>query len=195
MTDFSKRQLSLINLSLNIIISEGIQSLTIKNLSAKAKISEPAIYRHFNSKFDILYNILVFFEEQSSKYLGEIKESNLPEVEKLKSFFLTTCKRFNTHKAFALIMFSEEIFSNDIKLKEKLLTIISKQKKVLISIIIEAQKNNIIVSDIPEEHIFTLIIGYLRFIVTQWKMNNFEKNLEEIGKEYWSSLEQYFGNK
>jgi len=189
MNHFSKKQLNLINISLDIILKEGIQSLTIKNLSTRAGVTEPAIYRHFKSKFDILYNLLDFFEKHSEIFLENINKNQSVGLEKLKIFFLTHCKRFNDNKAFAIIMFSEEIFINNKELESKLFQIIKKQKKVLISIIHESQKNNLIISDIPEEHIFTLIIGSLRFLVSQWKMTKFKNNLKNMGEEYWISLE------
>jgi len=48
------RQIEIINKSIDIIATKGIQGLTIKNLSKEIGISEPAIYRHFESKTDIL---------------------------------------------------------------------------------------------------------------------------------------------
>ena len=189
MKDFSKKQINLINISLDIILKEGIQSLTIKNLSSRAGVTEPAIYRHFKSKFDILYNLLNFFEKHSEIFLDNISNNKSVGLEKLKIFFLTHCKRFNENKAFAIIMFSEEIFINNNELENKLFQIIAKQKKVLLSIIRESQENNLITPSIPQEHIFTLIIGSLRFLVSQWKMGKFKANLEDMGLEFWKSLE------
>ncbi len=189
MKDFSKKQLNLINISLDIILKEGIQSLTIKNLSTRAGVTEPAIYRHFKSKFDILYSLLDFFEKHSDIFLENIEDNQSVGLEKLKIFFLTHCKRFNEKKAFAIIMFSEEIFINNNELENKLFQIIAKQKKVLLSIIRKSQENNLITSAIPQEHIFTLIIGSLRFLVSQWKMGKFKANLEEMGIEFWESVE------
>ena len=92
------------------------------------------------------------------------------------------------NKAFAIIMFSEEIFTNNKELKKKLFTIMEKQKKFLCSVIIESQDKNEVRSDIPGEHIFVTIIGSLRFLVTQWKMRNFDNYLVEKGNELWQSL-------
>jgi len=187
---FTKRQLNLINLSLDIILNEGIQSLTIRNLSTRAGITEPAIYRHFKSKFDILYNLLDFFDIHSVEFIKVIREDSSDSIGKLKLFFLTHCKRFNENKAFAIIMFSEEIFGADIRLKKKLITIIEKQKRLLIELILEAQKNKLITENIPEEHIFVLLIGSLRFLVTEWKVSGFKKDLLKVGEAYWSSIEK-----
>ena len=189
MKEFSQKQLNLINISLDIILNEGIQSLTIKKLSTRAGVTDPAIYRHFKSKFDILYSLLDFFEKHSEMFLENIINDTSKGLEKMKIFFLTHCKRFNENKAFAIIMFSEEIFIDNEELENKLLQIISKQKKVLMSIIEEAQEQKT-VKDIPKEHIFTLFIGSLRFLVSQWKMNKFKDNLEEMGENFWISLEK-----
>ena len=53
-TELSERQKEIINASLEIIAENGIQSLTIKNLSKKIGLVESAIYRHYESKTQIL---------------------------------------------------------------------------------------------------------------------------------------------
>ena len=50
----TERQQEILDKSIEIISRKGIQGLTIKNLSKEIGISEPAIYRHFESKTDIL---------------------------------------------------------------------------------------------------------------------------------------------
>ena len=49
------RQKQITQIALELIASGGIQNLTIKNIAAQLKITEPAIYRHFNSKAEIGY--------------------------------------------------------------------------------------------------------------------------------------------
>jgi len=45
-----ERKVMIINVARDLVIREGVQALTIKNLSRKNKISEPAVYRHFKNK-------------------------------------------------------------------------------------------------------------------------------------------------
>ena len=47
------RQQEIIDAALALIAEQGIQNLTIKNIAAALKITEPAIYRHFDSKHEI----------------------------------------------------------------------------------------------------------------------------------------------
>ena len=59
----TERQKEIIKASLELITNKGIQGLTIKNLSKKIGVTEPAIYRHFESKTQILISMLEFFKK------------------------------------------------------------------------------------------------------------------------------------
>ncbi len=50
----SERQIQIRDEATKLIASKGIQGFTIKNLSKAIGISEPGLYRHFESKVDIL---------------------------------------------------------------------------------------------------------------------------------------------
>jgi len=52
-SNFTKRQTQIIQASVAIIATKGIQGLTMKKIAASIGISEPAIYRHFASKNEI----------------------------------------------------------------------------------------------------------------------------------------------
>ena len=76
---FTKRQTEIINVSIDIIAERGIQNLTIKNISKSIGISEPAIYRHFDTKMDILLAILSYFKQTNSIVL-EMPEHMIPQM-------------------------------------------------------------------------------------------------------------------
>ena len=60
----TERQEEIIETALELIDSDGIQGLTIKNLSKNIGISEPAIYRHFDSKIHILNTIFEMLKKR-----------------------------------------------------------------------------------------------------------------------------------
>ena len=66
----TERQQQIIEESIKIIDDKGIQGLTIKNLSKAIGISEPGIYRHFESKTEILLSILNNFKEMAIMLAG-----------------------------------------------------------------------------------------------------------------------------
>ena len=56
----SDRQLEIIEAAGKILTASGISGLTIKNLAKEMKFSESAIYRHFESKEEILLMMLQY---------------------------------------------------------------------------------------------------------------------------------------
>ncbi len=52
-----ERQKTIIDEALNIIHESGYEALSIRELATRVKISEPAIYRHFLNKEDIILGI------------------------------------------------------------------------------------------------------------------------------------------
>jgi len=74
MNNQTDRQTEILLVALELIGKKGIQGLTIKNISKEIGISEPAIYRHFASKSDIILGVLSNFKEMAIM-LSEIVEN------------------------------------------------------------------------------------------------------------------------
>ena len=62
----TKRQNEIIDTALNLTASGGIQNLTIKNLADALGITEPAIYRHFKNKSEIVKTMIARFDQTGS---------------------------------------------------------------------------------------------------------------------------------
>ena len=190
MPQFTKRQQEIINTSIELIAENGIQELTIKNLSKNIGIAESAIYRHFDSKFDILLGILSQFKESKTTALAQIESSGVSEIKQLEMVFSQRLKQFTLKPAITAVIFSEEIFQNDKRLSEEVYDIMNKSQKILLSFIENGQKSGVIRNDISAEQLSFTIIGALRFIVTKWRLSGFTFNLEEAGSELWESLKK-----
>jgi len=186
--NFTKRQEEIINVSINIIAENGIQSLTIKNISKKIGISEPAIYRHFENKMDILVTLLSYFKKNNDIILEKTNQKNTNSIQQIHSIFSNHFQQFNKNHALASIIFSEDIFINDKRLSKIVNSIMQSNNIVITNIIEIGQKNKEIRDDIPIEQLTLIIMGSLRLIVKKWKMDNFSFDLEKEGEILWNSI-------
>src|SRR6056297_2041332 len=186
---FTERQNEIINAALDIISSEGIGSLTVKNIGKKLNISDAALYKHFKNKNQIFLGIAKMFENESNRVLKDIINSDLNCIYKIKAFYMNRIKGFLKNKSTTIVLFSEEII-NDKKFTEKISAIMKNHKKILMEEIKRGQKNNKIKDDYSPEHIFTIIMGALRIIVQKWRLYKFKFNLIKKGEELWETLEK-----
>ena len=78
------RQKQILDKSIGIIHSEGIQGFTIKNLSKAIGFTEAAIYRHFKSKNEILCAVLDNFTGKLLEFITTIDENESNSLEKIE---------------------------------------------------------------------------------------------------------------
>ncbi len=185
---FTARQLQIIDAAIELIAEEGIQKLTIKNLSAKVNLTEGAIYRHFTSKMEILLGILKLFKKQKDELVARIADKNLSSLDQLKQTFEQHFIQFSSKPALAAIIFAEEIFQNEKQLADSIASIMEANQKVLEDIIARGQKNNEIRDDILKEQLALIILGAIRLIVAKWHLFGYQFDLKEEGMDLYFSM-------
>lgn len=188
MEGFTSRQLEIINASVKILSRKGLPALTTKTLAKALRITEPAIYRHFESKSDILLAILTQLEGNAKRNLAKAMESREPSFERMESFYLRFLKAVAKAPALVSAVFSQEQFQDDKRLAGKIRAIMNVTREALIEIIEEGVQKKEIRDDIPQEQMALIIMGAMRFLVTNWRIENMGFDLTKKGKETWNSL-------
>lgn len=190
MHDFSERQIEIIGRAIELIAEKSIQELTIKNLAKKLGITDGAIYRHFDSKTDILLGILRLFQSRAEYCIKQACESEQPALARIETLFGNNFKYFNEFPAVTAVIFSESIFQNDSQLAQEVRNLLGMHEKALTCAIQEGQKTGDICTMIPEKDLVRIIIGSMRYVVTKWRLSNFTFDLIEEGRQTLESLEK-----
>ena len=179
----SERQQQIIEESIKIIDEKGIQGLTIKNLSKAIGISEPGIYRHFESKTEILLSILNNFKEMALMLSEMMETYEATAVEKISFMFSKMLELFSETPSMVSVIFSEEIFKNEEILKIKIVEILNLHAQTLEGIILKGQSEKNVRGDIDEKSLALIAMGSLRLLVKRWDMNNHNFNLKTEGNK------------
>lgn len=181
------RQNEIIQKALQLIDSNGIQGLTIKNLSKEIGISEPAIYRHFENKEDIIMNILHMFRQHSEQIMIQVsKKETVPE--QMDVLFEQYMHSFQNNPSLVAVIFSEELFRNEGAQRELTSAIIAKNMTQVTRMLEKGVKQGTIRNDIPCEHLAYMMLGSLRLFVKNWQLSGFQFPLIEKGRELISSI-------
>ena len=172
MVQYTSRQKEIINAAIDLIADKGIQQMTIKNLAIKIGFAEGAIYRHFDSKIEILLGILTMFKDNKNNALSQIQSSAEDDdaLTKLQILFQERFTHFKANPAIAAVIFSEEIFQNDKRLSEEVFSIMQESQAIVRGVIENGQKTGQMRTDISAKQLSLLITGALRLIVTQWRL-------------------------
>lgn len=184
----TERQQEIIEVSLDLISQNGIQGLTIKNLSKKIGISEPAIYRHFDSKVDILIAILDFFTKSTQQIFEKELKNTDSAIDKIEHLYSKHFQFLSAKPSMATVLFSEEIFKNEPILITKIQTVINEKDTILISILEEGQQKGEINQKVEVKYLATIIMGTLRLFVKKWQFSDFSYNLLKEGNKLFETI-------
>lgn len=178
----------IIDEAINIIHNGGYQSLSIRELAKQVKISEPAIYRHFLNKEDIILGILnrMFdFDHLLNKDIESITSSK----NKIKLFILFHFQFLENNREMTSVLFAEDMFNQSEILRNRFFFMIEKRKSLLLKILEEAEdKGEILAIDIKE--LLSIILGTIRVIVLEWRLSNFNFSLLERGNNTIKTLDK-----
>jgi len=189
---FTTKQQKIIDASISLIAEKGIQNLTIKNIAQSIGTSEPAVYRHFENKFDIIMCILESFDSDANNVLSS--KTTTGALENIRIFLFDRYKKCSDKPEIAKVLFSEEYFQNDELLSKKILNIMHSHKGQIDSIIVEGQKTGEIRRDIDAKSIFRIIFGSARLLIKQWALSNYSFDLLEEGSHLWIAQSKILTN-
>jgi TetR/AcrR family transcriptional regulator, fatty acid metabolism regulator protein len=185
---FSDRQQQIINAAIELIAKGGIQELTIKHLSKKIGISEPALYRHFESKTAILEAIQSEFSDKKQAFFSDALVENTLCIDKILKVIKNIFATFAQKPALAAVIFSEEFFQNEQQLAVNVSKIMEQSRLHFLEIVSSGQANRHIRADIPAEHVVIIIMGSLRLIVKNWYLSKYSFDLEIEGVQFGDTL-------
>ena len=184
------RQQDIVNAAINIIARQGYQELTTKRLAEVVGVSEAALYRHFDSKTDLIHKILEYFQSLAQEAMGSIHADIKDPLKQVKAFVMNRYKLFMENPDLARVMFSEEIYENDRSLAEHNLAIMHIHRDQLIKSIKAAQKKKQIRTDLQAIQLFRIIVGSMRLLVMQWQLSSYEFELQKEGVKLWQTIEK-----
>ncbi len=144
---------------LDIIRTEGIKSISTKNLANHAGISEGAIFRHFKSKREIILSIINDVSSDLIESLRAISLDRSNPKERLSNFICTTIRYLNENSGITMLLFSEASHANDAEMMEKLNYIFNSQRILVGKIILDGIAEGTWEESISVEDVTLLYMG------------------------------------
>ena len=183
----SKRQGEIIDHAMELIALGGIQNLTIKNLSARLGVTEPAIYRHFANKFEIVQAMIASFDDAAD---DEITAADREKsgIDGVMAFVESRFRLVVAKPALAQVMFAEEIFMNDADLSAQMLGMMHKHMMKLKTMLAEAREAGEVRADISPDIMLRLIMGPVRLLIKQWGLSGYAFDILAKGHELIDAL-------
>lgn len=180
---YTDRQIEIIEAATRRIDRYGIQNLTIKNLAADIKVTEPALYRHFKSKNDILMSLLNYFIARMENRISSLSVNKQKSpAENLIDLFNFQFKTFTERPAVVSVIFAENIFHFDEGLSIKVAQILDLMQGYVEQNILNGQSKGDFNAEIQSSTLATILLGGIRLTVLKWKLSGNKTDLIQDGR-------------
>ena len=180
------RQAEIVDAALKLIAEQGIQHLTIRNLSTAIGVTEAALYRHFPGKTEIIQAMVSRFEEDVDD-IGELRGWAAIEAALVRRTELVLAK-----PDLARVVFAEELFKDSPEIEQILHGMMQRHYKIMEQHFQEAVEDGAIRADIPMDTLFRLILGPLRLLIKQWGLSGGSFDLCAKRDEMLSLMKELF---
>jgi AcrR family transcriptional regulator len=184
----SDRQFEIIVAAGKILSSSGVGGLTIKNLAREMGFSESAIYRHFDSKEDILVAMLNFLAEDMDERLNQVVSTLKSPKENLEAIFLDQFAFFSKNPHFVVAVFSDGLMEASQKINAAILHIMQVKMKHLMPVIMQGQQQGFFTNTITTEEMMHIIMGSFRLQMFKWRIANFQFDIQRQGKNMLDAI-------
>ncbi len=188
MTTYTGRQWEILNAALDIIASRGIQEMTIKNLARAVKVSEPAIYRHFGSKRQILSSILLYYRQFLMEIFAREAPSGSSHADAIGFLYQEIFNGYMERPQLSMIQFSEELFRHDRRLLQEALGIVELMHDRILGMIKAGVRRGKIQKNVPAKHMAWMVMGTMRMLVTRWRMSGYSFDLAREGRQVFEYI-------
>jgi AcrR family transcriptional regulator len=182
-----ERQVEIKTAVLQIISSEGIKSVSTKNIAKQTGLSEGAIFRHFKSKRDIMISIIDDVSENMIEKLKDISLENTSARDRLYRVICKTISYLTENNGITILLFTEASQANDVEMMEKLNYLFKSQTEIAAKIINDGIDESIWNKNISVEDVSTLYMGIP--ITNNIKLILFK---EEQGKDFCKRMMNLF---
>lgn len=184
----SDRQFEIIEAAGRILSASGVSGLTIKNLAREMNFSESAIYRHFNSKEDIIVALLAYLAENMDERLRQVAAADKNPLETLESFFINQLRFFAKNPHFVVAVFSDGLLEESPKINAAILKIMEIKMKHLLPLVMEGQQQGFFTNAIATEELIHIIMGAFRLQMFKWRIADFQFDIERLGRNMLQAL-------
>ena len=170
---------------LDIIADEGLHNISTRNLAKKIGLTEGAIFRHFETKRDIIKGIMDDVEKDLVGSLRNIVLKADKAEDKLFNYLCRNVKYLKENRGITILLFSEATHLGDKQLKEKLNQILSEQKQFIIKIVKEGIAEGVWDKSINVEDVAVIYMGIPITLNIELVLNKKNLNMDNFCKRMY----------
>lgn len=177
--------------AIEIINDLGIQRVSTKEIANRQGIAESTIYKHFNSKNEIILSVLDYYSQFDKDIIISAKKQAIHAIESIEIFINAYTEYYENYPAITSITQSYVMLLNNPAFVEKIKNIILHREEFVRGKLEEAKAQKLIDPAIDSEALADIFFGTFNRICCKWRMSNYNFSLKEKTLFYFQMFLNY----
>jgi TetR/AcrR family transcriptional regulator, fatty acid metabolism regulator protein len=176
---YMKRKDRVIIDAIDLLDEQGIQGLTTKEIARREGISEPAIYKQFDSKKEIILAIMDKSSAFNVLISNTILEQKMSFFDALLYFTESITTYYQNYPQIITVMFSFDVFKYDPDTNSKMQKTVNDNYDFIKTLIKKGIETGELDSKTESEGLAEIIPGILWSAIWRWKITGCKYDLKE----------------
>lgn len=177
--EIKSRKESIILSAIEIIDELGMQGLSVRELAKKEGITDGALYRHFNSKEDIILAVLEYYSQDDAIITQTIKLKEMSPEQAIVFALGSLAEFYEKHPKVSVISSMYECFRHSGDTSEKIKDIIELRFNMINNLIKTGKSLGQFNQEIDSELVTDIILSSARETLLKWKISGYTFSLKQ----------------
>lgn len=162
-----ERQGEIIRVAVELAADKGVDSVTTQDMAAAMNLTQGAIFRHFATKDDIWFAVIVWVRERLMKVLDKAAADATDPLNAIERMFFAHITFISKHPAIPRLLFSELLHKKNGKLRQLIEGIISGYEAKISGLLDAAKAQSLVSDELDSQSAAVLYIGMIQGLVMQ----------------------------
>ncbi len=178
-TNYLKRKERIVITAIDILNEAGINGLTTKEIAKRHDITEPAIYRQFSGKREIIRAILDRYSAYDEVIKNTIVDNQILGKAGIKYFTKAYAEYYQNYPEITTVMFSFDTFKYDEETNEEMQKIVKDRYDLLFDLVSDAISRKEIETKKEVQALTDGIFSVIWSTTFLWRMQNCSFDVKE----------------
>lgn len=180
--------MEIVRATISLISDEGVQNFSIRKLAKLVGVTEPAIYRHFESKDDLMIKLASYIARNWHEMMRQLPIQKETVVEQVRIMFREVMGYLDANREFTKTLFSADLFSTESRMTKILLELKNEGLTAFRELLTAGQSVGELRADLEAASVARIFFGSVWYLVTDWLSRQFRGELLSEWGEIWKSL-------
>jgi len=176
---YIKRKERIIISAIEILDESGVAGLTTKEIARREGISEPAIYRHFASKLEIVLAVLDKYAAFDQLIQDTIREQGMEGLPAITYYVESYAGYYQNYPQITTVMFSLDLYRYEETTNQKMMEILDSRHHFIQNIIAHGQSQDEFPVGIDAGTLADMILGQIMSATLWWKISHGSYDLKK----------------